>query len=75
VPDRAIQHGPDGLFVYVIDDQNRAAVRPVAVSHEDEDLAVIDKGLNDGDRVVTVGQYGLQPGARVGIDASASTGS
>jgi multidrug efflux system membrane fusion protein len=75
VPDRAVQHGPDGLFVYVIDDQNRAAVRPVAVSHEDEDLAVIDKGLNDGDRVVTVGQYGLQPGARVGIDASASTGS
>ena len=75
VPDRAIQRGPDGLFVYVIDDQDRAAVRPVAVSHEDEDLAVIDKGLSDGDRVVTVGQYGLQPGARVSIDASAGTGS
>ncbi len=75
VPDRAVQHGPDGLFVYVIDDQNRAAVRPVAVSHEDQDLAVIDKGLNDGDRVVTVGQYGLQPGARVAIDASAGNGS
>ncbi|MGO9774818.1 MAG: efflux RND transporter periplasmic adaptor subunit [Roseiarcus sp.] len=75
VPDRAVQHGPDGLFVYVIDDQNRAAVRPVAVSHEDQDLAVIDKGLNDGDRVVTVGQYGLQPGASVAIDASAGNGS
>ncbi len=75
VPDRAVQHGPSGLFVYVIDDQSRAEARPVAVSHEDEDLAVIDKGLNDGDSVVTVGQYGLQPGARVGIDASASTGS
>ncbi len=75
IPDRAVQRGPDGMFVYVVDDQNRAAVRPVTVSHEDEDLAVIDKGLNDGDRVVTIGQYGLQPGARVSIDASANTGS
>jgi multidrug efflux system membrane fusion protein len=75
VPGRAVQHGPGGLFVYVVDDQSRVAVRPVSVSHEDEELAVIDKGLNEGDRVVTVGQYGLQPGARVGIDASADSGS
>lgn len=75
VPDQAIQRGPDGLFVYVIDDQNRAAVRPVAVSHEDHDIAVVDKGLSDGERVVTAGQYVLQPGARVSIDASANTGS
>ena len=75
VPDRAIQRGPDGMFAYVVDDQNRAAVRPVTISHEDQDVAVVDKGLNDGDRVVTVGQYGLQPGARVSIDAPASAGS
>ncbi len=75
VPDRAIQHGPNGLFVYVIDDQNRAAMRPVTVSHEDNDLAVVDKGLSDGDRVVTVGQYVLQPGARVSVDATPSSGS
>jgi multidrug efflux pump subunit AcrA (membrane-fusion protein) len=59
----------------VIDDQNRAAMRPVVVSHEDQDVAVVDKGLSDGDRVVTVGQYVLQPGARVSIDATANTGS
>ena len=75
VPDQAVQRGPDGLFVYVIDDQNRAAMRPVVVSHEDQDVAVVDKGLSDGDRVVTVGQYVLQPGARVSIDATANTGS
>ena len=44
VPTAAVQHGPNGLFVYVVDDQNRAAMRPVTVSHEDQDLAVIDKG-------------------------------
>ena len=75
VPDRAVQRGPDGLFVYVIDDQNRAAMRPITVSHEDQDVAVVGKGLSDGERVVTAGQYVLQPGARVSIDASANTGS
>ncbi|HYA74759.1 MAG TPA: efflux RND transporter periplasmic adaptor subunit [Roseiarcus sp.] len=75
VPDQAIQRGPEGLFVYVIDDQNRAAMRPVVVSHEDQDVAVLDKGLSDGERVVTAGQYVLQPGARVTIDATANTGS
>lgn len=75
VPDRAIQRGPNGLYVYVIDDQNRAALRPVKVSHEDIDLAVVDSGVNDGDRVVTVGQYVLEPGKRVSIDASTNSGS
>ncbi|MGO4872492.1 MAG: efflux RND transporter periplasmic adaptor subunit [Roseiarcus sp.] len=75
VPDRAVQRGPNGLFVYVVDAQNRVAVRPVAVSHEDANLAVVDKGLSDGERVVTVGQFGLEPGARVSIDASANSGS
>jgi len=74
-PDRAVQHGPDGLYVYVIDDQNRAALRPVKVSHEDADLAVIDEGLKDGDRVVTVGQYVLEPGVTVSIDNSTNPGS
>src|SRR5579863_9763191 len=32
VPAVAVQHGPNGLFVYVIDDQNRAAMRPVTVT-------------------------------------------
>jgi hypothetical protein len=39
------------------------------------DQTVVDKGLAEGDRVVTVGAYVLQPGAAVTIDASASTGS
>ena len=60
----------DGLFVYVVDDQNRAAMRPVTVSHENTVNAVVDKGVNEGDRVVTVGQYVLQPGTPVAIDAA-----
>jgi multidrug efflux system membrane fusion protein len=75
VPTVAVQHGPQGLFVYVVDDQNRAAMRPVTVPHQDVDLAVVDKGVKEGDRVVTTGAYVLQPGARVSIDTNANSGS
>ena len=34
-----------------IDDQNRAALRPVVVTHQDLETAVIDKGVNEGDKV------------------------
>lgn len=75
VPTEAIQHGPNGLFVYVVDDKNRAAMRPVTVTHQDIQQAVVDKGVSAGDRVVTVGQYVLQPGAPVAIDTAAKVGS
>jgi membrane fusion protein, multidrug efflux system len=75
VPEAAIQRGVNGLFVWVVDAQNRAVMRSVVVSHEDVDNAVVDKGVNEDERVVTVGQYVLQPGTFVAIDAASSTGS
>jgi multidrug efflux system membrane fusion protein len=75
VPTEAIQHGPNGLFVYVVDDRNRAAMRPVSVTHQDLETSVVDKGVNEGDKVVTAGAYVLQPGSRVTTDATASSGS
>ena len=69
VPEGAIQHGQDGLFVYVIDEQNRAAVRPVKVARQNATTAMISDGLSGGEQVVTTGQLLLQPGALVAIDA------
>ncbi len=54
---------------------NHAALRPVTSRHEDTNVAVISKGLNEGDKVVTVGYFVLQPGARVTIETSAAGGS
>ena len=48
-------------------------MRPVTVSHQDVSQAVVDKGVNEGDRVVTVGAYVLQPGAPVSIDTAANS--
>jgi multidrug efflux system membrane fusion protein len=75
VPTVAVQHGPNGLYVYVIDDQNRAALRLVTVAHQNIDQAAIEKGVKEGDRVVTTGAYVLQSGSPVTIDQVASSGS
>ena len=69
VPEDAIQHGENGLFVYVVDEQSHAAVRPVRVAHQNATTAVISEGLNGGERVVTTGQLLLQPGALVAINS------
>ena len=77
IPDRAVQRGPNGLFVYVVGADNRATTRPVTLSHEDADadIAVVANGLSEAEKVVIGGQFGLQPGARVAVEAEAGGGS
>jgi membrane fusion protein, multidrug efflux system len=69
VPADAVQHSQSGLFVYVVDDQNRAAVRKVTLAHQNTTTAVVSDGLKEGDSVVTAGEFLLQPGSEVAIDA------
>jgi len=73
VPSDVVQHGQSGLYVFIIDDQNRAQVRQVKVAHEDTASAVISDGLKEGDRVVTSGEFLLQPGSIVTIDTGSGT--
>jgi membrane fusion protein, multidrug efflux system len=73
VPAYAVQHGQNGLYVFIVDDQNRAQVRPVKISHQDTTTAVISDGLKEGDRVVTAGQFLLQPGSIVTIDTGSGS--
>jgi multidrug efflux system membrane fusion protein len=65
VPSAAIQRGPDGLFTYVVKPDSTVDMRTVTVGQDTGAIAVIDSGLAGGDRVVTAGQYQVQPGAVV----------
>ena len=73
VPTEVVQHGQNGLYVFIVDDQNRAQVRQVKIAHQDTTTAVISDGLKEGDRVVTSGQFLLQPGSVVTIDTGSGT--
>ena len=70
-PASAIQRGPEGSFVYVVDANNTVQMRPVKVALTQGAIVVIASGLQAGDRVVTDGQEKLQAGSRVAPQAPA----
>jgi membrane fusion protein, multidrug efflux system len=66
-PTAAVQRGPNGTFVYVVQPDNKVAIRSIAVSQQDETLSVIDNGLQPDERVVTTGFARLTAGAEVAV--------
>ncbi len=74
VPAPVIQRGPDGPFAFVISN-DVAQVRPVKVAPQiEQNLALVEAGLEAGERVVVDGQYKLQAGSRVKLAEAAEPG-
>jgi multidrug efflux system membrane fusion protein len=67
VPSIAVQRGPQGLFAWIVTANDTAAARPIQVGPTTGDLTIITSGVNEGERVVTGGQYKLQPNAPVTV--------
>lgn len=65
VPAGAVQRGPNGAFVYLVRADDKVAMTPVAVVRQDERLAILRGGLDEGARVVTSGFMQLNDGAKV----------
>jgi RND family efflux transporter MFP subunit len=73
LPQAAIIQSPRGKIVYVVDESNRAAARPVEVVHAyGEDAAVT--GVKAGERVVLEGRQNLRTGSGVIERATADAG-
>jgi multidrug efflux system membrane fusion protein len=64
-----VQRGPQGTFVYVVED-SKVAVRPITVAQQDDTRAVISDGLKAQEQVVTTGFTRLSNGTRVNVQAS-----
>lgn len=67
VPSKAVQISQNGAFVFVVDGEKKALMKPVSPGRQVGDLTVIEEGLGAGERVVTDGQGKLAPGATVDI--------
>jgi membrane fusion protein, multidrug efflux system len=65
VPDDAIQHATDGLYAYIVNQDNKAELRKIKVSQSIDGRSVVDEGLSPGQQVITSGQYKVQPGTLV----------
>jgi membrane fusion protein, multidrug efflux system len=67
VPNTAVQRGPKGLFTWVVKQDNTVEPRPIATSTTTGDRTIVTSGINDGERVVTDGQYKLRTNVPVSI--------
>lgn len=67
VPSPAVQHGPNGLYVYVVKPDDTVARETVEMARDDGETAIIARGVEEGQRVVVDGQSRLQSGTRVAI--------
>ncbi|MBK9308617.1 MAG: efflux RND transporter periplasmic adaptor subunit [Nitrospira sp.] len=65
IPQRAVMQGPQGPFVYVVNQDEKVEIRDVVASDWKGDQWLIDAGLAAGDRVVVNGLMRVGPGASV----------
>lgn len=61
VPQRAVQEGPRGQFVWVVDGEGKAQQRPVQAGDWLSDQWLVSSGLRDGDKVIVDGFMRLAP--------------
>jgi multidrug efflux system membrane fusion protein len=71
VPAAAPQDSAKGEFVYVINQDSTAELRPVKLGQRQGELVVVEQGLKPGERVVINGQAGVMPGGKVRVDNGA----
>jgi multidrug efflux system membrane fusion protein len=74
VPDMAVQHGPSGLYAYVVKPDATVARQDIAVGLDNGTTTVVTSGLSPGDAVVVAGQSRLQVGTKVAATADNQAG-
>lgn len=74
IPAQAVQRGPQGTFVYIVNPDQTSALRNVEVDTVQEQWAIITKGIAVGDKVVVEGQNQLRPGSKVAVRPGSGTG-
>jgi len=67
---QAIQTGQQGQYVYVVRSDMTVESRPVTVGRTLDGDAIVEKGLQPGETVVTDGHLRLVPGTRVQVESA-----
>jgi len=71
VPEDALQRGPSGYYAFVLKPDQTAERRGVTVARQAQDVVVVAKGIDAGDRVVTAGASRVEAGAPLEITDAA----
>lgn len=70
VPHAALLQSQQGQFVYTVNSQGMAELRPVVLGREVEGGWIVTSGLRAGDRLITEGIIKVRPGAPVAAGGS-----
>ena len=73
-PNAAVQLGPSGNFVYVLNDDATVSKRDVEIGPANGKATTITKGLSEGDKVVIDGVDRLRDGSKVTVVGDATPG-
>jgi multidrug efflux system membrane fusion protein len=73
IPPVALQRGVQGFYTWVIKPDSTAEQRTVEATPVNDDIVIVSKGLEAGERVVINGQYRVQPGAKVDAKTEADS--
>ena len=65
VPQRAVQQGLAGAYVFVVGDSNKVGIRPVQAAGWSGSQWVLNNGIRAGDKVIVDGTQKIYPGATV----------
>lgn len=71
VPSEAVQQGPNGTVVYVVNADDSIAIRKVVIAASRDGLSAIASGLKVGETVITDGHMRLTPKSKVKIKVAA----
>ena len=70
VAQRAVMQGATGYYAYIVKPDNTVERRVVEIAGMQDGIAIVDKGLAAGEKIVVDGQYRLSDGARIKIDTT-----
>ena len=65
IPSVAVQRGPDGPFVYRVNEESKAVMTPVVIVRQDNEAAVVASSVKPPERVVVSGFQRLADQTRV----------
>lgn len=67
IPEKAVMQMPGGTFVFVLDEQNKAHMRPITLGMSIDKEVLVENGLKAGDTVITDGMIKVRPGSLVKV--------
>ncbi len=67
IPDKAVMQGPQGTFVYAVDAESKASIKPIKLGLLTEKGRLVESGLQEDDTIIVEGMMKIRPNQLVQV--------